>query len=123
MGRRVYSEETKAAVMAALLTGQSVSVIAEEYNIPADTIYCWKSRQKNGENLVTLASSKKELIGDLLMGYLEDELRAARARTKVFGDPEWIRRQGASEVAVLHGVSIDKAIRLLEAFAGDDEAA
>lgn len=40
-----YSEETKAAVMAALLTEQSVTQVAKEYDIPTGTIRSWKSRQ------------------------------------------------------------------------------
>jgi transposase-like protein len=44
-----YSEEIKAAVMAALLTGQSVSEVAKEYKIPEGTIYSWKSRQNISE--------------------------------------------------------------------------
>ena len=40
-----------------------------------------------------------------------------------FGDPEWLKKQSAGELAVLHGVAVDKGIRLLEALeAGGGDA-
>jgi len=54
-----YSEETKAAVMSALLSGQSVGKVADDYNIPEGTVKSWKSRQLNGETVATVATEKK----------------------------------------------------------------
>lgn len=115
--RKKYSEETKAQVMAALLTGQSINSVAKEYSIPKSTVANWSSQSRqNG----TVPNTKREIIGDLLVGYLEASLKTLTAQVEVFGDEGWIRRQSASEVAVLHGVVTDKAIRLLEALAGDE---
>lgn len=117
-----YSPDTKAAVLAALLEGQSVTAVAKEYSIPEGTVKSWKSRQRGGEHVATVAPQKRAEIGDLLMGYLEANLRALKAQAEVFADPDWIRKQDASEAAVLHGVQTDKAVRLLEALshAADD---
>jgi len=38
MAKTTYSPETKAAVMAALLEGQSVCKVAKEYSIPKGTV-------------------------------------------------------------------------------------
>lgn len=105
-----YSDETKAAVMAALLEGQSIGQVAREYKIPKGTISNWKNRYKGPEN----GTQKKE-IGDLLLEYLRANLEALKAQVDVFKDPQWLKHQTASDVAVLHGVMTDKAIRLLEA--------
>jgi transposase-like protein len=42
MARNSYTDETKAAVMAALLEGQSVPSVAKEYDIPKGTVSNWK---------------------------------------------------------------------------------
>ena len=122
MSRRQYSDEQKAAVMAALLAGQSVEQVAEEYHIPAGTIKSWQFRQ-NGTPVATVATEKKEEIGELILAYLREILVTLREQAVHFRDKSWLDKQSASEVAVLHGVSTDKAIRLLEALAGDDPGA
>lgn len=119
--RREYSPEVKAAVLSALLTGQSAAQIADEYHIPETTIRSWKSRQRNGEAVAEVATEKREQIGELLVEYLATSLATLRAQMKVFSDERWLKLQSASEVAVLHGVLADKAIRLLEALADDTE--
>ena len=109
MGKR-YSDETKAAVMAALLAGQGVAEIADEYNIPPATIRTWRSRQD-----ITVSEEVADRIGYLLLEYLEANLETLKAQTRHFADPRWLSKQQAQELAVLHGVMADKAIRLLEA--------
>lgn len=118
-----YSPETKAAVMAALLLGQAVGEISAKYNVPAATIRSWKSRQAHGGNgVATVATQKKEQIGELLIQYLRESVKSLTAQAQFFADPNWLRQQEASQLAVLHGVQADKAMRLLEAFEGDGEA-
>lgn len=112
MARRSYTDEQKAAVMAALLAGQSVSEVAREYKIPEGTIKDWSSRT---DRSVPVATGKKAEIGELLVEYVRENLTTLREQAVVFRDPEWLRKQGASELAVLHGVLMDKSIRLLEA--------
>lgn len=120
--RNEYSESTKAAAMAALLTGQGVDKVAEQYNIPATTLYSWKSKHKNGDGIVNLASQKKEKIGDLLLEYLNASLITLRAQVEFFRDETWLSKQDASSAATLHGVTTDKAIRLLEALSRSQES-
>lgn len=109
-----YSQDKKDAVIAALLGGQSVSSVAEEYKIPRGTVAGW-SAQARRETVSPVSNTKKEQIGDLLIGYLHANLTALQAQAQVFADPDWLESQDASEAAVLHGVMTDKAIRLLEA--------
>lgn len=112
--RQEYSEETKAAVMAALLAGQSVSSVSNEYNIPRSTVGNW--RVKLGQaGVPSVPDTKKEQIGELLVAYLHANLKALESQSQVFSDKEWLQRQSASELAVLHGVMTDKAVRLIEA--------
>jgi transposase-like protein len=112
--RNEYPDETKAAVMAALLAGQNVSEIAEKYKIPKATLRSWKSRQEN-YGVANVATQKKEKIGDMLIDYLSASLITLKAQVEFFKNEEWLKKQDASAVATLHGVTTDKAIRLLEA--------
>ena len=120
MANRGHSSETKAQVLAALLEGQSVSHVAAQYNIPEGTVKSWKSRQKN-EPVASVATEKKEEIGDLLIDYLRTSLQTLKVQAEHFGDKQWLNKQDASSLAVLHGVSMDKAIRLLEALEAGGE--
>lgn len=115
-----YSDETKAACMAALLQGQSISSVAKEYKIPRGTVANWAGKVRNGENYNLVATTKKEEIGELLIEYLKANLKALRIQVEQFADKKWLAKQRADEAAVLHGVLTDKAVRLLEAFSRDD---
>jgi len=126
MSKRQYSDEQRAAVMAALLAGQSISEVAEHYHIPEGTIKHWSAVKGSVHGAVDLVEpQKKAQIGDLILAYLRENLLTLRAQQVFFRDKDWLAKQTASELAVLHGVSTDKAIRLLEAIGkpGDGDEA
>jgi transposase-like protein len=106
--RHRHPPEVRAAVMAAVLEGQGVNETAKEYNIPPSTVSRWKA-------LARAEAGRSDDVGALLLAYLRENLATLTAQARVFGDGEWIREQGAADVAVLHGVLTDKAVRLLEA--------
>jgi len=106
--------------MAALLAGQGIQEVAKQYKIPEGTIKAWRARAKDASQVAAVAAGKKEEIGELLLEYLRTNLRTLKAQTIVFSDPLWLAKQDAGEVAVLHGVMTDKAIRLLEALSRAD---
>ena len=111
-----HDPSIRAAVMAALLSGQSVGDVAEEYKIPQTTVSLWKSQVQQNN------CYKKEQVGELLIGYLAINLETLQKQAKVFGDENWLKRQDASSVAVLHGVMVDKVFRLLEALGKSNAA-
>ena len=115
--RTEYTAETRAAVMASLTAGQSISQVAAEYKIPRGTVSSWA---RNTYKAAPVSTEKRALIGELLVDYLQSTLKALKAQTEVFADKEWLRAQEASQLAVLHGVMTDKAVRLLEAMGGED---
>lgn len=107
--RRAYSDEVKAAALADLaLLGPGA--VATKYGIPIGTIWSWASRTAE-----PLASVKKDHIGALVATYLEANLQALTAQAYVASQPEYINRQSADGLAILHGVMADKSVRLLEA--------
>jgi transposase-like protein len=116
MTKRQYSDNEKAAALAALLTGQSLDAVAEEYRIPRSTLDSWR----NPRRPQTFETKKDSGIGDLLMEYLQANLAALKVQAEVFADKGWLKEQGAQEAGVLHGIMTDKAVRLLEAFGAHD---
>ena len=118
MPKQQYDAATKAAVMAALLSGQAVNAVAKEYNIPASTISNWKAATKL-ENAID--QEQRYEIGDLLLVYLREILNALTLQAKHFGKAAWLDSQSADSLAVLHGVAADKAIRIIEALAGGED--
>lgn len=114
MAKTEYEVTVKAAVMAALLAGQSISSVAQEYQIPRGTVCKWSASMRRTQ---ADGITKKPEIGDLLTRYLEANLQALAKQMEVFSDVDWLKKQPASELAVLHGVMADKSIRLLEAHA------
>ena len=115
---KAHSPETKAAVLAALLAGQSVSAVARDYHLNHATVIAWRDAAGLGSTLVQ--QEKRAEIGDLVSDYLRAVLGTLEVQARIFSDESWLKRQDAADAAVLHGVLTDKAIRLLEALdAGD----
>lgn len=112
MARANYDDNVKAAATAALLAGQGVDKVAEEYEIPPSTLRGWKSKAKAEGHV---PPQKKEAIGELLVSYLETNLKTLKAQSEFFRDREWLLKQSAQELAILHGVVTDKTVKLLEA--------
>lgn len=115
--RKNYSDETKAAVMTALLAGQSVNAVAKEYNVPKGTVSGWKHQTQG----VALASTqKKEELGDLLMELVITKAKLLIAIARATTDYDWIKSQNSADLAVYAGVENDKLVRMLEAFSATD---
>ena len=113
--KRSYAPEIKAQVMAQLVAGQlTISEAAVKYKIPESTIKTWSSQRGTVE---AVGQEKKE-IGELLVGYLRENLETLKAQAKFFRTEDWLKQQDASGAAILHGVLTDKTVRLLEALGG-----
>lgn len=110
MTKRPHDPEIRAAVVAALLAGQSVSQVAREYEIPKGTVSAWKRR-----GVARDATQKTEGVGALLLELLEANLRGLIAASALLQDEAWLREQGAAELGTLLGITHDKTVRMLEA--------
>jgi transposase-like protein len=118
---KAHDPETKAAVMAALLSGQGVNEVAQEYQLSPSVVSGWKS-SLSSEQFERLRTEKAETFDGLLSDYLTANLRALQKQAEVASEPDYIRKQSAEKLAVLHGVMADKAVRLLEAYSGSGPA-
>lgn len=114
-GAKHHSEDTKAAVLAAILQGQGVGEIAKRYNLPKQTVSNLKKKLSEIE-LRQIGTEKRENLTGLIEGHLSASLKAATSLAeKCSTDDVWFREQSASEIAALYGTLTDKAIRILEA--------
>ncbi len=107
---RRYSDEEKAAALADVVFLGPGATVAK-YGIPLGTLKTWQQEFE----IVHDPSVKKGRIEILAMTYLEASLQALTAQAYVISQPEYIERQPAGELAILHGVVADKAVRLLDA--------
>jgi transposase-like protein len=124
-GRGVpYDQETRAAVLAALLSGATVADVSRRLQIPDSTIQYWRDRAGIGpkapDDAEWIGDEKKADLGELVGEYLNEILVSLRAQAIHTRDKEWLGVQSAGELAILHGVLTDKAIRLLGALRTDD---
>jgi transposase-like protein len=94
--------------MAALLAGQGVNEVAAQYRLPKQTVSRWKKAAR-------AEAGRSDDIGELLLGYLRENITTLRAQAVAFRNAAWLEKQDASDVGVLHGILTDKAVRLLEA--------
>ena len=121
MGYRSYADETKAAVMAAILVGQSVTQVETAYEIPKRTVSNWERKgwEAAADGFGASEGLTQVELGVLVLDYLRARLKAPCRQAELFSNKEWPQQQSTTEVAILHGVMTDKAVRLLEALPFD----
>lgn len=115
-----HTDETKAAVLAAILSGSVIAQVAREFKVSRSTIRLW--RREAGHAPALISDEKKADLGALIADYLRAGLSALEAQARVFADPEWIKAQPAGELAILHGVLSDKITRVLTALEPFEDA-
>jgi hypothetical protein len=112
-GKRI-PDSKRAAVMAALLAGQSVNKVAEDYKMPKSSVSRLKALIP-AEQLEQVGIQKGEQIADLIAQNLEASFRAIHNILQQTENAEWLNKQPADELATLLGVTSDKVFRVLEA--------
>lgn len=109
-----YPPETRAAVLAAVATGQSVNSIAKQYGISRAAIIRWRdTTQLPGPS--TVQQQKRRELGEQLFTYLQESIVTLEFLVKFARNEAWLEKQSAADVAVLYGVLTDKSVRLLGA--------
>lgn len=104
--------------MAALLAGQRVSEIADEYEIPESTVRSWRASldpATRDEVRQNFAAKKQTDLVELVSDYLVEILTTLSAQARFARDVDYLKKLPGSELAVLHGVLADKGFRILSA--------
>lgn len=118
-----HDPEKRATVLAVLIAGSTVAETSRETGIPEPTIIRWREEAgltQKPPKFQTIGTEKKRDLGELVGEYLDDVLVTLRAQAVHARDQEWLTRQDAAQLAILHGVLTDKAIRLLGALQTDE---
>ena len=88
--------------MSALLLGQGVAEVARTYRVPISTVSLWKKD-------AWARPGQSADIGDLLLGFVRETLGTLTVQVIAYRDMRWLRKQRASDAAVLTGVLADRS--------------
>jgi|ERR1041384_3740112 hypothetical protein len=127
MAYKKINNTTRALIIARLLTGVMPAIISSETGvseatisrlkrkIPDEVLLRFETERQSLEAERAELERKKNSIPNLIEQHLVASLIAAAKIMQQVHDPEWIAKQSAAELAVLYGVTSDKAFRILEA--------
>ncbi len=112
-GKRI-PDSTRAAVMAALLEGQAVTKVADDYKIPQSSVSRLKKAIPQAQ--LDAIGCKKEIdIAGKVAAHLNASFEALTNILAVTKNESWLNKQNASDLATFSGVTADKVFRVLEA--------
>jgi len=111
---KAHSPELRAQVLAALMAGQGVSEVAKRFELAKSVVSGW-AKTIGPDLFERVRTENGDRFGKLVEIYLEELIITLAVQQRMFRDPEWLSKQSASELGVLHGVSADKAFSLLAA--------
>lgn len=117
---QAHPKDVRAHAIADLISGDGVALVAERYDVPIPTVKEWQRSARR--NRLVDDPQKKATLGELVYGYLETNLRALATQAQFSCDEDWLRKQDADSLAILHGVLADKAVRLLAALEPANDA-
>lgn len=100
-----------AAAQAAIILGTPAAQVAQQFGISFTRINQWKNTL-----ITTGAIGKRDRISDMLMAYIEQEMKSLLAISLITSDEEWVMRQTASDLAAYIAVKSDRLLMLLQAF-------
>jgi len=113
-------DDVRAKVVAELLTGERVPDVAARHGIAERTVWLWL---QTDDRFAVVCTAKKQAeesapdLGALVGGYLTTLLKTLTKQAEVAGTEDYIIKQPAGELAILHGTMADKGYRLLSAVA------
>ena len=114
MRGKKHSDETRALVVADLLSGLGVMKVASKYNLDPSVVSRIRSSLGAGE-LQEIASLKRESLATLIENHLRASLKAAMQLAGQCDDETWRNKQNAADMAIFYGVLTDKSIKIVEA--------
>lgn len=104
------SKTIVAAAQAALILGTPATQVAKQYGIRYARVVEWQ------DTLITVgAVGRRDKLTDMLMSFIEQEMKSLMAISIVTSDEDWIMRQNAAELAHYIAVKADRLLLLLQA--------
>lgn len=112
---RPYSPEVKAMAVAAVAAGEMPADVARRVGCSQGRLKEWCDQHGPKVSGSTYARTRDEL-GGLVYDAVAETLKSLAVRARVTGQPDWISRQPAAELAALAGTDWDRVIRILSGF-------
>lgn len=100
-----------AAAQAALILGTPAEQVSLQYGISPSKVAQWK------DTLITVgAVGRRDRLSDMLMAFIEQEMKSLMAISIVTSNEDWVERQSADQLAHFVAVKSDRLLMLLQAF-------
>ncbi len=115
-----HSDELRAQVQAALISGLSLAEAARRYNLSKSVVSSIRESIDKAK-LEQVRTENQESISEALKNAVIENLSFQRAVLRVTSDENYIRTQNAGDLAKLVEVSQNYSVRLLEAASGSSE--
>lgn len=107
----VRTKAIKAAAQAALILGQPAHIVATQYGLNYSDVAYWE------QVLLTETSiSRRDRLSDMLMVFIEQELKSLMSISIVTSNEQWILLQDADSLANFVAVKTDRLLAMLGAF-------
>lgn len=105
------SKSLKAAVVASLYLGQPMGQIAAQYGLENDQVSHLKAK------FDALGSVfRRDKLSDMLMVYIEQEIKSLMAISIATSNEKWIMGQNAGDMAMYVATKSDRLMQILQAF-------
>tara|TARA_R110000868_G_scaffold56361_1_gene174483 strand:- start:266 stop:670 length:405 start_codon:yes stop_codon:yes gene_type:complete len=128
----LYDEETIARVEAALIAGQTPTVVSRLYGLPRTTVLKIRGRMSttvtkepevcDASQTVTKPKGPAVSLDDLLASVLEDNLKALQVIARTTQSERYVNGQSAAQIAALYEKIATFSVQLLSAASeGPDE--
>lgn len=113
MKGKSHAREVKARAIAELIAGDSPTVIAAKYRLPRKSVSNWKAAL-TPDQLAEVGRNTRGRLDELVCDHLEAALNSLTDQAKAAGDPEYIRKQSAKDLATLHDIMFERAFSMLD---------
>jgi hypothetical protein len=121
MARAEYPPEVRAAALAMLFAGASLSATAAHFGVSKGTISNWRDAQDVAVVQQDIERSVRVDVGRLVAEYLTANLGALTAQARAAAEPGWIAAQDAYGLVAIHNALGDRAIQILAAIGPSSE--
>ncbi len=121
----IYDEETIARVEAALMAGQTPTVVSRLHGLPRTTIITIRDRMSSSvgklqpvsdaSETVTTVKAPTVSLDDLLASVLEDNLKALQVIARTTQSERYVNGQSAAQIATLYEKIATFSVQLLSA--------
>lgn len=107
-----YAPEFKAQIVAEYATGATDYALSKKYKMSRNTIKTW-ALEAGIERGQQIDDEARSILSRLLFTHLEESIKSMTAVVSIAQDREWLKAQGAGDLALFFSALNDKTVHLL----------